>query len=236
MKKHAKKGFLLLIGVIIVTVFVSFDLHRFLTLEYLRSSEVSLRQFQQNHPYTLMWAYFVVYFVVAAFALPGVLVSTVAGGFLFGLVQGTILVSFASTLGATASFLVARYVFRDWIEKKYGDKLHAVNDGIEREGGFYLFSMRLIPLFPYFLINVVMGLSQMKLKTFYWVSQAGMLPVSFVLVNAGKELGKIESLSGIIRPGLIASFVVLGLLPITTRKIISILRRILQNGKTDGAL
>jgi len=237
MKKHLKKGVLLLIGVCVVTVFVSFDLHHFLTIEYLRQSENSLRQFQDHHPYLLILLYFASYLVIASFALPGALVATLAGGFLFGLAKGVVLVSFASTIGATAAFLVARYVLRDWIQKRYGGKLHVINEGIENEGGFYLFTMRLIPVFPFFLINVVMGLTRMKVTTFYWVSQLGMFPATLVFVNAGKELGKIESLSGIVSPGLIASFAALGLLPLAARKAVDYLRRkTILKGSDDGSI
>lgn len=236
MKKHLKKIILLMIGVIVVAIFIAFDLHRFLTLEYLHQSENGLRQFQANNPFLLIFFYFVVYLLVAAFALPGALVVTLAGGFLFGLVEGLLLVSFASTLGATLAFLVARYILRDWIEKKYSDKLKVVNDGIAREGGFYLFTMRLIPVFPFFLINVVMGVTKMKVSTFYLVSQIGMLPATLVFVNAGKELGKLDSISGILSPGLLASFAALGLLPITAKKCINLLRRKRVQRSNDGTI
>ena len=145
---------------------------------------------------------------------------TLAGGAMFGFWTGFVVVSFASTIGATLACFVARFLLRDWVQNKFGEKLTAINRGIEKEGAFYLFSLRLVPIFPFFVINLVMGLTTMKLLTFYWVSQLGMLPGTMVFVNAGKELGKIESLSGILSPGVIISFAILGLFPITVKKLL----------------
>ena len=145
---------------------------------------------------------------------------TLAGGGLFGFWVGVLVVSFASTIGATLACLVARFLLRDWVQTKFGEKLSAMNKGIEKEGAFYLFSLRLVPIFPFFVINLAMGLTSMQLLTFYWVSQIGMLPGTMVYVNAGKELGQIESLSGILSPGLIFSFIILGLFPITVKKLL----------------
>ena len=146
---------------------------------------------------------------------------TLAGGAMFGFWVGIIVVSFASTIGATLACFVARFLLRDWVQNKFGEKLSAINKGIENEGAFYLFSLRLVPIFPFFVINLAMGLTSLKLLTFYWVSQIGMFPGTIVFVNAGKELGKIESLSGILSPGLIISFIILGLFPITVKKLLS---------------
>jgi uncharacterized membrane protein YdjX (TVP38/TMEM64 family) len=146
---------------------------------------------------------------------------TLAGGALFGLLRGALMVSFASTIGATIAGFVSRFLLRDWVQGKFGDRLKTVNDGIEREGPFYLFTLRLIPVFPFWLINLVMGLTRIPLRTFYWVSQVGMLPGTIVYVNAGKELGKLDSLSGILSPGLIISFVLLGLFPLITKKLMT---------------
>lgn len=143
---------------------------------------------------------------------------TLAGGALFGLSVGTIVVSFASSIGATAACVVARFLLRDWVQEKFGHRLAAFNEGIEKEGAFYLFTLRLIPVFPFFMINLVMGLTRMPLFRFYWVSQLGMLPATLVYVNAGRELAKIDSLSGILSPGMIISFALLGLFPLIVRK------------------
>jgi uncharacterized membrane protein YdjX (TVP38/TMEM64 family) len=153
--------------------------------------------------------------------LPGAAVLTLAGGALFGLWTGVLAVSFASTIGATLACFVSRFLLRDWVQGKLGSKLSTVNDGIEKEGAFYLFTMRLIPAFPFFMINLLMGLTKMPLRTFYWVSQLGMLPGTMVYINAGKELAKIDSLSGILSPGLIFSFVLLGLFPISVKKLMA---------------
>lgn len=144
---------------------------------------------------------------------------------MFGLVTGTLVVSFASTIGATLACLVARYLLRDGVQKKFGNKLVRINEGMDKEGGFYLFSLRLVPIFPFFVINLVMGLTSIPLRTFFWVSQLGMLPGTIVYVNAGKELAKIDSLSGILSPGLLLSFILLGLLPIITKKLLRLLRQ-----------
>ena len=150
---------------------------------------------------------------------------TLAGGVMFGFWVGLVVVSFASTIGATLACFVARFLMRDWVQNRFGDKLSAMNKGIEKEGAFYLFSLRLVPIFPFFVINLAMGLTSMKLLTFYWVSQVGMLPGTMVYVNAGKELGKIESLSGILSPGLIISFIILGLFPIAMKELLTFYKK-----------
>ena len=136
-----------------------------------------------------------------------------------------IIVSFASSIGATLACIVSRFILRDWVQAKFGNRLKTVNDGIEKEGAFYLFTLRLIPIFPFWLINLLMGLTKMPLRRFYWVSQVGMLPATIVYVNAGKELAKIESLSGILSPGLIISFAALGIFPLVAKKILSLYRK-----------
>jgi uncharacterized membrane protein YdjX (TVP38/TMEM64 family) len=165
-----------------------------------------------------------VYVLVTSLSLPGAAVMTLAGGALFGLLRGVIIVSFASSIGATLACFVSRFILRDWVQGKFREKLKTVNEGIDREGSFYLFTLRLIPIFPFWLINLVLGLTKMPLRTFYWVSQIGMLPGTIVYVNAGKELGKIESISGILSPGLILSFVLLGLFPLITKKLIALFK------------
>jgi uncharacterized membrane protein YdjX (TVP38/TMEM64 family) len=157
---------------------------------------------------------------------------TLAGGALFGFVTGTVIVSFASTIGATLACFVARFLLRDWVQNRFGGRLTPINRGLEREGAFYLFSLRLIPAFPFFLINLAMGLIKMRLFTFYWVSQLGMLPGTMVYVNAGKELAKIDSLSGIVSPSLIVSFIILGLFPITVKKLMGWFRK--KKGQPAG--
>ncbi len=165
-----------------------------------------------------------IYIAVTALSLPGAAVLTLAGGGLFGRVVGTITVSFASTIGATLACAVSRYLLRDWVQARFGDKLAAINAGIEKEGAFYLFSLRLVPVFPFFVINLLMGLTRMRLVTFYWVSQVGMLAGTFVYVNAGRQLSRIEALSGILSPGVAVSLVALGLFPIAVKKLLALYR------------
>jgi uncharacterized membrane protein YdjX (TVP38/TMEM64 family) len=161
-----------------------------------------------------------IYILVTALSLPGAAVMTLAGGALFGLLTGSLVVSFASTIGATLACFASRFLLRDWVQARFGEKLKAVNEGIEKEGAFYLFTLRLIPIFPFFVINLVMGLTKMPLMKYYWVSQIGMLPATVVYVNAGRELSKIESLSGILSPRLLISFALLGLFPLVAKRLI----------------
>ena len=208
-----------------VFLFIFFDLSRFLTLEYLKQSQAEFQALYLDHRLAVIAGYMFIYILVTALSLPGAVVMTLAGGGFFGLVTGTIVVSIASTIGATCACLAARFVLRDWVQGKFGEKLTAINEGIEREGAFYLFSLRLIPIFPFFIINLLMGLTTMPIRTYFWVSQIGMLPATIVYVNAGKELAKIDSLSSIASPGLLASFALLGIFPITVKKVMSLYRR-----------
>lgn len=207
---------------IAVAVFFIFDMDRYLTLSYLKKSKESFAALYAVHTAEVIGVYMAIYIVVTALSLPGATVLTLAGGALFGILVGTLTVSFASTIGATLACLVSRFLLRDWVQRRFGDKLTTVNEGIEKEGSFYLFTLRLIPIFPFFVINLVMGLTRMRLFTFYWVSQIGMLAGTIVYVNAGKELGKIESLSGILSPGLIVSFAILGIFPLAVKKLLEL--------------
>lgn len=213
-----KKIVLLLIAAAIVAVF-AFDLHSLLTLDSLKNRLEQFREFQAESPFMVAGVFFAAYVAVTAFSIPGAAVMTLAAGALFGLLQGLIIVSFASTIGATLAFIGARYLLRDSVQAKFGNRLKAINEGVEREGAFYLFTLRLVPVFPFFLINLLMGLTSMKAFTFFWVSQLGMLAGTVVYVNAGTELAKIDSLSGILSPGLILSFVLLGIFPLIAKKL-----------------
>jgi uncharacterized membrane protein YdjX (TVP38/TMEM64 family) len=206
--------------IIFVVLFKVLDLGQYLSLDYLKTSQDKFVQLYASHHFAVIATYMAVYIVVTALSLPGAAVMTLAGGAMFGFWTGLIVVSFASTIGATLACFVARFLLKDWVQNKFGKKLSAINTGVEKEGAFYLFSLRLVPIFPFFVINLVLGLTTMKLFTFYWVSQLGMLPGTMVFVNAGKELGKIDSLSGILSPGIIISFVILGLFPITVKKLL----------------
>lgn len=213
-----KKIILLLIVAAVVAVF-AFDLHSLLTLDSLKSRLEQFQEFQAESPFMVAGVFFAVYVVVTAFSIPGAAVMTLGAGALFGLLQGLVIVSFASTIGATLAFIGARYLLRDTVQAKFGNRLKTINEGVEREGAFYLFTLRLVPVFPFFLINLLMGLTSMKAITFFWVSQLGMLAGTAVYVNAGTELAEINSLSGILSPGLILSFVLLGIFPLIAKKI-----------------
>lgn len=219
--------------IIFVILFKVLGLGQYLSLEYLKTSQDKFVQLYASHRLPVIATYMAAYIVVTALSLPGAAVMTLAGGAMFGFWVGVLVVSFASTIGATLACFVARFLLRDWVQNKFGEKLATMNKGIENEGAFYLFSLRLVPIFPFFVINLAMGLTTMKLLTFYWVSQIGMLPGTMVFVNAGKELGQIESLSGILSPGLIISFVILGLFPITIKKLLYFYKK--RTGKLPPA-
>lgn len=209
----------------LIAAFFVFDLGQYLTLDYLKSQRQALIDFYTQNQLTTLAIYFVVYVAVAALSLPGATVMTLAGGAVFGLGIGFVLISFASTIGATLAFLLSRFVLRDTVQNKFRDKLNAINEGVKNEGDFYLFTLRLIPLFPFFIINLVMGLTPMKAWRFYLISQIGMLPGTVVFVNAGAQLGALDSLSGILSPGLILSFALLGLFPLLAKKLVDYLKR-----------
>jgi pyruvate/2-oxoglutarate dehydrogenase complex dihydrolipoamide dehydrogenase (E3) component/uncharacterized membrane protein YdjX (TVP38/TMEM64 family) len=208
----------------LIAAFFIFGLQSYLTLESLKAQQASIEAYRSNHPLSAMVIYALIYIAVTGLSLPGAAVLTLAGGAVFGLLWGTLIVSFASTIGATLAFLAARYLFRDAVKARLGDRLDIINKGIDKDGALYLFTLRLVPLFPFFVINLVMGLTNLKTKTFYWVSQIGMLAGTIVYVNAGTQLGKLESLSGILSPGLIGSFVLLGIFPLLANKVVEAIK------------
>jgi uncharacterized membrane protein YdjX (TVP38/TMEM64 family) len=222
---------LIVIVGLIVAVKV-FGIDQYLTLSYLKGSVDSLKSLYATHSLMVITLYFVIYVLTTSLSLPGASPLGIAGGALFGFWTATIVVSFASTIGATLACIVSRFLLRDWIQNKFGDRVKKVNEGIEKEGAFYLFTLRLIPLFPFWLINLAMGLTKMSLVKFYWVSQIGMLPGTMVFVNAGKELAKIESIKGILSPGLIISFALIGIFPIAVKELIALYRS--KKGKSSG--
>ncbi|HIA55976.1 MAG TPA: TVP38/TMEM64 family protein, partial [Candidatus Lambdaproteobacteria bacterium] len=162
------------------------------------------------------------YVSMAVFSLPGAVWMTLGGGAFFGLLTGTVVVSFASTIGATLAMLISRFLLRDWVQGRFAQQMQTINSGIEKDGGFYLFTLRLLPVVPFFVINMGMGLTPLRTLTFYWVSQLGMLPGTLIYINAGSELAKIESLGDILSPTLIGSFVLLGIFPLAVKKIITV--------------
>jgi uncharacterized membrane protein YdjX (TVP38/TMEM64 family) len=220
-----KKILILLFIVCVAAFFFIFDLDRFLTLEYLKNSRQEFQLFYDRNPLLTVFSFFWVYVLVVGVNLPGATVLGLAGGALLGFKVGVLTISFASTIGATLACFFSRYLFRDYVQQRFGDRLDKVNRGIKEEGAFYLFSLRLIPAVPFVIINLVMGLTPMKLRTFYWVSQLGMLPGTMVYVNAGKELGHIDSLSGIVQPGVLISFILLGIFPLIVKRIVGLVKK-----------
>ncbi len=220
--KNKKVIFAIVIA--LVAAFFILDLGRFLSLDYLKSQQESLNDLYTNKPWTVIGSFFAIYVAATSLSLPGAAILTLAAGAIFGLFTGTLLVSFASSIGATIAFLVSRYLLRDTIESKFGDKLKTFNDNIDKDGAFYLFTLRLVPIFPFFLINLGMGLTKLKTGVFYLVSQLGMLAGTVVFVNAGTQLAKIDSLSGILSPKLIFSFALLGIFPLVAKKIVDIIQ------------
>ena len=221
--KKSKLILLLLVAAAIAAFFI-FDLGKYFSLDYFKSQQAVFDAYYQANPLQAGAIFFIVYVAVTALSLPGAAIMTLVAGAIFGLLWGVFIVSFASTIGATLAFLVARFLLRDSIQAKFGDKLKAFNTGVEKEGGFYLFTLRLVPAFPFFMINVVMGLTAMKAWTFFWVSQVGMFLGTIVFVNAGTELAKITSLKGILSPGVLGAFVLLGIFPLIAKKIIDSLK------------
>lgn len=217
---NTQRTMLLVAIITAIAIFFLIGGQQYLSLAALKAQQTSIIQYYQIHPLLTLACYGLIYIAVTALSLPGATILTLAGGAIFGLLWGTIIVSFASTIGASLAFLSARFLLRDTIQNKFGEQLKTINEGIERDGEYYLFTLRLVPLFPFFMINLLMGLTTLKTRTFYGVSQLGMLAGTLVYVNAGTQLGKLESLSGILSPLLVGSFVLLGLFPLIAKKLI----------------
>ncbi|MGR9014926.1 MAG: FAD-dependent oxidoreductase [Gammaproteobacteria bacterium] len=214
---------LVVISALIAAFFV-FDLQSYLTLEALKAQQDAIGIYRSNNPVMAVAIYALIYIAVTGLSLPGAAILTLAGGAVFGLLWGTLIVSFASSIGATLAFLAARFLFRDTVKSRFGERLQAIDAGVAKDGALYLFTLRLVPVFPFFVINLAMGLTNLKTQTFYWVSQVGMLAGTLVYVNAGTQLGQLESLSGILSPGLIGSFVLLGIFPLIANKIVEAIK------------
>ena len=213
-----KNKLLLALGVVVlIFAFFAFDLGHYLSLAYLKSSQAQFAALYESQPALVIGVYFLVYVAATALSLPGATILTLAAGAVFGLLIGTVIVSFASSIGATLAFLAARFLLRDSVQSRFGARLAEIDKGVQKEGAFYLFTLRLVPLVPFFVINLLMGLTRMKVGTFYWVSQLGMLAGTVVYVNAGTQLAKIDSLQGILSPTLIGSFVLLGVFPLVAK-------------------
>jgi len=219
-----KRTLLFSFVVIAVAAYFALGLDRFFTLDALKSGQAEIAATTAARPFTVIGIFFLVYVAITALSLPGAAVLTIAAGALFGLATGTLVASFASSIGATLAFLVSRFLLRDWVQRRFGDRLAAVNQGMARDGAFYLFALRLVPLFPFFVINLLMGPTSIRTRTFYWVSQLGMLAGTLVYVNAGTQLASVDSLTGLFSPALLASFALLGVFPLIAKKSVAIIR------------
>jgi uncharacterized membrane protein YdjX (TVP38/TMEM64 family) len=220
-----KKAILALVLLGAIVAYFVFDLGQLLTLENFKASQADIVAAKDANPVLYIAGFFILYVAVTGLSIPGAAIMTLIAGALFGVLAGTIIVSFASTLGATLAFLSARFVLRDWVQGKFGERLRAIDEGLEKDGAFYLFTLRLIPVFPFFVINLLMGLTRIKTRTFFWVSQLGMLPATIVFVNAGTQISRIESTSGLLSPTLIASFIALALFPWAAKGIVALVKR-----------
>ncbi len=211
------KGKLAVLAVIaaLVAAFILLDLRQYFSIDYFQAQRAAIEAYFQAHPLRTAAIFFATYVAVTGLSLPGAAILTLVAGAIFGLLWGTVIVSFASTLGATLAFLASRYVLRDWVQGRFGDKLKPINEGVAREGAFYLFALRLVPAFPFFVINLVMGLTPIATRTFYWVSQLGMLAGTIAYVYAGTQLGQFR-----LSAGLVAAFVILGLFPLVAKRVL----------------
>ncbi len=220
-----KKAVLALVLIGAIAAYFIFDLGQYLSLENFKASQAEIVAAKDANPALYIAGFFLLYVAVTGLSIPGAAIMSLVAGALFGVVVGTLIVSFASTMGATLAFLSSRYLLRDWVQGKFGERLRAVDDGLEKDGAFYLFTLRLIPVFPFFVINLLMGLTRIKTGTFFWVSQIGMLPATIVFVNAGTQISRIESTAGLLSPTLIASFVALAFFPWAAKGIVAVVKR-----------
>jgi uncharacterized membrane protein YdjX (TVP38/TMEM64 family) len=211
---------LLALGACLAAYFV-FDLARWFSLDYLKEQQASIVAWRQARPLSTALCFFLTYVIVTGLSLPGATVMSLAVGAVFGLFWGVILVSFAASIGATLAFLSARFLLRDWVQRHFGARLATLNAGIEKDGSYYLFSLRLIPILPFFIINLLMGLTPMRTRSYYIATQTGMLAANLVFINAGTQLAKINSAADILSPGILGAFILLGLLPLIVRRIVA---------------
>ena len=215
---------LFIVVALVISAFFVFDLTEFFTVDFFETQRDAIAAFQDENPWLVVFVFFLIYVLVTGTSLPGAAILTLVAGALFGLVQGVILVSFASSIGATMAFSITRFLFRDAVHKRFARYLSAIDRGVEKEGAFYLFALRLVPAVPFFVVNLVMALTPIATWRFYWVSQLGMLFGTIVYVNAGSELGQIESLGDVLSPGLWISFVLLGLAPLLAKKLLDFIK------------
>ncbi|MEE4537767.1 MAG: FAD-dependent oxidoreductase [Erythrobacter sp.] len=220
-----KKVLLIAAGAALIAAYVFFDLGSILSLDGLKAVAGDIDAFYARNPVITIAAFFAIYVLVIAASLPGAAIMSLAAGALFGLVLGTVIVSFAATIGATLAFLIARYLLRDWVEAHFAKRLKSINDGLAHDGPFYLFTLRMIPLIPFFVVNLAMGITRIETWTFVWISQIGMLMATIVFVNAGTQLATIESVAGLLSPSIIGAFILLALLPWFAKLVVNWIKR-----------
>jgi uncharacterized membrane protein YdjX (TVP38/TMEM64 family) len=220
-----KRLWILLVVALAIAAFFGLHLEQHFTLTALKADQQTFAALRASSPWGTAAGFFVLYVGMGALSLPGAAIMTMAAGALFGIWEGTLLVSFAATLGATAALAISRYVLHDAVQARFADKLAAINAGMQRDGAFYLLALRLIPVFPFFLVNLLMGLTPIRIGTYYWVSQLGMLPVTLVFVNAGTQLARVDSLAAIASPPILLSFAALAGFPWLARALVRLLRR-----------
>ncbi len=218
MKQTYIKSFFVFSIALLIGFFFCFDLHEYLTLDYLKSRHAFYLQYYLQNKLLSLGIYFISLLLLTAFSVPGLSAIVLAGGALFGFPLTLLITSFADAFGATAAFLSSRYLFGDSLQARYHKRLRVLNNGVNKEGAFYLFSLRLMPFFPCFLINLLMGLTKIRVTTYYWVTQVGKLPYIAIYVNAGTQLGKLDSVLDIFSPGILTSFVLIGLFPVISKK------------------
>ncbi len=222
-RSYAKFIVIALIGVFII-LFFAYDLKQYLTLGYFKSQQQAVEAYYSAHTQAAIAIYMLIYIAVTALSLPGATVMNLAGGAVFGFMVTTIIASFSGTIGATLAFSASRFLFKDYIQNHFGDKLTAINQGIEKQGAFYLFTLRLLPIFPSFMVNLLMGVSPIRTGVFYLVSQIGTLPATMIYINAGTQLAKITSVQGIFSSGLMFSLLLLSVFPLIASKTVRIIK------------
>jgi len=219
-----QKFILVTVVIALIVGFFMFDFSYYLSLEFLKSQRAAIDAYYRTDPMGTTILFFLTYVAVTGLSLPGAALMSLAAGSIFGLLLGTAIVSFASATGATIAFLTSRFILRDMVQERFGGRLKIVNTGIEKDGAFYLFALRLVPLFPFFVINPIMGLTSIRTVTFYFVSQVGMLAGTLVFVNAGTQLAQLEFIGDILSPSFIASFTLLGTFPLIARKFLEFVK------------
>lgn len=220
---------LIVLFIIVIGLFFILDIGQYLDLAYIKEKQEVINNYYALNPVRTGLIFFISYILITGVSLPGAGIMTLIGGAIFGVVWGTILVSFGSVFGATMAFLIVRYLFHDFVQARFSKQLEPINRGIKNDGGFYLFSIRLIPVFPFFIVNALMALTPIKTLNFALVSQVGMIPLTIVFVNAGTQLAKIQSPSDVLSPELIFSFILIGVFPLAAKKIMAYVKRKRQN-------